>query len=134
MEISSIFLLAFLTLIFNAVLFYVTMKYIEKRAILIAAEIISVEKAGIQEDLRKYVNTEDFQKALYQFGVLAGNGLIQGAGIQKGTGKMSIKNLITQGIVGFIQQKAGGLIPGLQNQAQTNLKLPNKPNIIPEAK
>lgn len=116
MDISNIFLTAFITIVLNAILFYVLLKYVEKRAILIASEIIEVEKAELGDSIRKYVNTEDFQKAIYQFGALFGSGAMAQTGFTKGSGKMNIKSIITQGIASFIQQKVGGFMPGQPGQ------------------
>lgn len=114
MSIYDMFVTGFITLLMNAILLYLTMKYVEKRAILIAAEIISVEKAGVKEDLQKYVNTEDFQKALYQIGGIFGAGATKGLGLRKGSGRMSMKGIITDLITGFVEKRMEKP-PGIQN-------------------
>lgn len=60
-----------------------------------------------QQYIEAWLNTENAQKAIYQIGGIIGSGAAAGAGIQKGRGKLSIKNLIGQLIGGFIQQKMG---------------------------
>ena len=66
--------------------------------------------------LNDVMETEDTQKKIYGVGVLLGNGLKTGLGIQKLGGKMSMKNVIMQGIAGFLQSKLG-----VQQSQQTSI-------------
>lgn len=59
--------------------------------------------------LEDFTNDEKLQKSLYTVGVLIGNGVKAGVGLQKRGGKMSLTDLIVQSVAGkFLNQSTIG--------------------------
>jgi len=95
-----------------------------------AKEYVEDFKFTVIEEVKSYVQTEEFAKLLYQVGGLIGNGAKSGFGLQKRGGKMGLQDLI-MGIAGnYLQQKIGVSIDtGEQPQApqdNTNVTLKSK--------
>ena len=59
----------------------------------------------------------EMQKKLYTLGLIIGNGIKQGVGIQGGKGKFKLEDIIAQGLGQFLSSAISGQQP--QKQAET---------------
>ena len=62
------------------------------------------------------VSSEKVQKALYTAGGFIGSGAAQGLGLQKGTGKMKLQDIVIGLATGFMQRQ--GILPQQQEPTQ----------------
>lgn len=67
--------------------------------------LLNHTKKALKTELEAWLNSEKGQKAIYQIGVLLGNAIKQGVGLQTKGGSLKLDNLIGQAIAGFIQNR-----------------------------
>lgn len=96
MVVSIEMMLIAIPIILNVIFLFLGMRYAEKRAISIVSSIIATEKATLKPTIEAYINSEQFQKALYSVGGIFGAGAISGTGMGVGKGKMKFQDLLIQ--------------------------------------